>query len=142
MEDRVAQTIVGNALEPSWEARFEAHSYGFRVGRSCHDAIEQCHTRLRKGGDMWILDADLRGAFDNLNHDFMLNTIGSIPGRELIRQWLKAGYVEAEMFYEARTRSATGGTRSRHLQCCKKSLPRSGVGELGPTLKTNWLRVF
>jgi len=64
LENRVAQTMVKNALEPSWEARFERHSYGFRPGRSCHDAIEQCFLRLRHGGDTWILDADLKGAFD------------------------------------------------------------------------------
>ena len=45
--DRVAQAIVKNALEPSWEARFEAHSYGFRPGRSTHDAIQQCWIRLK-----------------------------------------------------------------------------------------------
>lgn len=61
--DRVAQAIMKNALEPSWEARFEANSYGFRPGRSCHDAIAQGHKRLQKGMDTWILDADIRGAF-------------------------------------------------------------------------------
>ncbi len=91
--------MVKNALEPSWEARFESHSYGFRIGRSCQDAIEQCYLRLRKGCDTWILDADLKGAFDHLSHQSILDTIGQVPGRELIRQWLKAGYVEAEMFY-------------------------------------------
>ena len=49
IRDRVMQAIVKNALEPSWEARFEAHSYGFRPGRSTHDAISQVHNRLRKG---------------------------------------------------------------------------------------------
>lgn len=47
IKDRVAQAIVKNALEPIWEALFEANSYGFRVGRSCHDAIEQCFLRLQ-----------------------------------------------------------------------------------------------
>ena len=64
LENRVAQTIVKNALEPHWEARFDAHSYGFRPGRSCHDAIEQCFLRLRRGCDTWVLDADLKSAFD------------------------------------------------------------------------------
>jgi RNA-directed DNA polymerase len=112
LENRVAQTIVKNALEPSWEARFERHSYGFRPGRSCHDAIEQCHTRLRHGGDTWILDADLKGAFDHLSHQFILNTIGLVPGRELIKQWLKAGYVEAEMFQATDEGTPQGGAIS------------------------------
>src|ERR671932_1645245 len=55
--DRCLQARVKNALEPRWEARFEASSYGFRPGRSCHDAIEHCHTRLRTGkncpNDRW-----------------------------------------------------------------------------------------
>lgn len=64
LKDRIAQAMVKNALEPSWEARFEPNSYGFRPGRSCHDALQQCHRRLRKGMDTWVLDADIRGALD------------------------------------------------------------------------------
>ncbi len=112
LADRVAQTIVKNALEPSWEARFESQSYGFRPGRSCHDAIEQCYLRLRKGCDTWILDADLRGAFDNLSHQFILNRLGPVPGRELIKQWLKAGYVEAGMFHPTTEGAPQGGPLS------------------------------
>ena len=115
LENRVAQTIVKTALEPHWEAQFEGHSYGFRPGRSCHDAIEQCFSRLRQGCDTWVLDADLRSAFDELNHRFILDTLGPVPGRGLIKQWLKAGYVEAEMFH-ATPRGAPKGVQS-HL-CC------------------------
>lgn len=107
VKNRVAQTIVKNALEPSWEARFESHSYGFRPGRSCHDAIEQCWRRLnRRSKDRWVLDADIKSAFDTISHDFILSAIGSIPGKELIRQWLNAGYVEAEIFH-----ATTGGVQ-------------------------------
>ncbi|WP_227500097.1 group II intron reverse transcriptase/maturase [Synechococcus sp. PCC 7335] len=112
LENRVAQTIMKNALEPHWEARFEGHSYGFRPGRSCHDAIEQCFLRLRHGCDTWVLDADLKGAFDNLSHSFILDTIGLVPGRELIKQWLKAGYVEAEMFHATPKGAPQGGSIS------------------------------
>jgi len=107
--DRIAQAIVKNALEPSWEARFEANSYGFRPGRSCHDAIEQTWLRLRSGRDTWVLDADIKGAFDNISHDYILKAIGLIPGRELIKQWLKAGYVEAEMFHPTSSGVPQGG---------------------------------
>ena len=109
LKNRVAQAIVKNALEPSWEARFEAHSYGFRPGRSCQDAIKQCHSRLRKGVDTWALDADIKGAFDNISHDYILNAIGLIPGRGLIKQWLKAGYIEAEVFHPTESGTAQGG---------------------------------
>lgn len=113
IKNRIAQTIVKNALEPTWEARFEAHSYGFRPGRSCQDAIEQCHNRLRGGQrssqDQWVLDADIKGAFDNISHDYILNTIGNSPGRNLIKQWLKAGYVEAEVFHKTESGTPQGG---------------------------------
>lgn len=109
LSDRVAQAMVKNALEPEWEARFEANSYGFRPGRSCHDAIQQCYSRLRKGMDTWTLEADIRGAFDHVSHEFILKAIGLTPGRELIKQWLKAGYVEAEVFYETHSGTPQGG---------------------------------
>jgi RNA-directed DNA polymerase len=112
VENRVAQAIVKNALEPSWEARFEPSSYGFRPGRSCQDAIDHCWIRLRKGMDKWVLDADIKGAFDNISHDFILKTIGNIPGRELIKQWLKAGYVEGEVFNATTSGVPQGGVIS------------------------------
>ena len=68
IKDRVAQNLIKNILEPEWEAVFEPNSYGFRAGRSCHDAIEQAFNRLCSnptvGGHFWILDADIKGAFD------------------------------------------------------------------------------
>jgi RNA-directed DNA polymerase len=107
IKNRVAQAVVKNALEPSWEARFEPNSYGFRPGRSCQDAIKQCWLRLHRGRThRWVLDADVQAAFDNISHDFILKRLGNIPGRELIKQWLKAGYVEAEIFH-----ATTGGVQ-------------------------------
>lgn len=64
--DRAQQARVRNALEPEWEAQFEPKSYGFRPGRGCHDAIEAIY-QVIKGKDpkrQWILDADLKAAFD------------------------------------------------------------------------------
>jgi RNA-directed DNA polymerase len=109
IKNRIAQAIVKNAIEPSWEARFEANSYGFRPGRSCQDAIEQCWLRLSKGRDEWILDADIKGAFDNISHEFILTKLGEIPSRALIKQWLKAGYVEAEIFHPTESGTPQGG---------------------------------
>ena len=126
LTDRVAQTMVKNALEPSWEARLEVHSYGFRPGRGCHDAIEQCFLRLRKGCDTWILDADLQGAFDNLSHQFILDAIGQVPGRELIKQWLKAGYVETDFFHPTTKGAPQGGSLSPLLL----NIVLNGLGEL------------
>jgi RNA-directed DNA polymerase len=110
IRNRVAQAIVKNALEPCWEAQFEPNSYGFRAGRSIHDAIEQCWKYFnRRGQRPWILDADLKSAFDKISHEHILEAIGPVPGRELIRAWLKAGYVEAELFHETDSGTPQGG---------------------------------
>src|SRR5947208_13250996 len=113
MIDRCLQAMVKNALEPSWEAQFEGSSYGFRPGRSCHDAIGKiyllaCPNKSKK----WVLDADIRGAFDNISHDYLLKAIGPVPGRELIKQWLKAGYVEHGTFHATEQGTPQGGVAS------------------------------
>jgi RNA-directed DNA polymerase len=110
VKDRCLQAMVKNALEPFWEARFESISYGFRPGRGCHDAIAQIYNLARSNGKKrWVIDADIKGAFDNIDHDFLLQTIGAVPGRELIKQWLKAGYMEGEMFQATETGTPQGG---------------------------------
>jgi RNA-directed DNA polymerase len=92
VKDRCLQAMVKNALEPSWEARFECSSYGFRPGRDGHDAIEKIYGLARPNKrKKWVLDADIKGAFDTISHDHLLRAIGPVPGRELIKQWLKAG---------------------------------------------------
>ena len=94
--DRCHQGRVCNALEPEWEARFEPRSYGFRPGRGCHDAIESLfQTLCGKAKRVWILDADLAGAFDKIDHGHLLEMIGTFPARELVAGWLKAGVFEA-----------------------------------------------
>jgi RNA-directed DNA polymerase len=94
--DRCHQNRVKNALEPEWEARFEARSYGFRPGRSCQDAIEAVYDTCKGRGAarVWTLDADLAAAFDKLDHSHLMSAIGSFPGRGMIRAWLKAGVFE------------------------------------------------
>jgi len=94
--DRCHQARVRQALEPEWEARFEPRSYGFRPGRGCHDAIEHLFSTLHgKSKRVWILDADLAGAFDNIDHDHLLEAIGDFPARWMVADWLKAGIFEA-----------------------------------------------
>ena len=110
IENRVAQAIVKNALEPSWEARFEANSYGFRPGRSIHDATEHCWILLNSNAKRpWVLDADIKSAFDEISHKFILDTIGPVPGHEFLKQSLKAGYVEAEIFHATESGTPQGG---------------------------------
>lgn len=93
--DRAMQAVVKNALEPEWEARFEPGSYGFRPGRGCHDAIGMIFNIARPTNRRrWVLDADIEGAFDKIGHEALLSAIDGFPAKALIRQWLKAGYVE------------------------------------------------
>ncbi|HEY5879007.1 MAG TPA: reverse transcriptase N-terminal domain-containing protein, partial [Nakamurella sp.] len=96
--DRCHQARVRHALEPEWEARFEARSYGFRPGRSCADAIGSLYSTLKGAGAqrVWILDADLSAAFDRIDHTRLLDALGSFPAREMIARWLTAGVVERE----------------------------------------------
>jgi RNA-directed DNA polymerase len=111
--DRCLQAMVKNALEPAWEARFEGISYGFRPGRSGHDAIGKIYgLALPNKTKKWVLDADIRGAYDNISHDYLLKAIGPVPGRELIKPWLKAGYVEQEMFHATERGTPQGGVAS------------------------------
>ena len=98
--DRCHQARVRNALEPEWEARFEPRSYGFRPGRGCHDAIGSLFNTLRgKAKRVWILDADLAGAFDKIDHEHLLKAIGGFPARGMIAGWLRAGIFEAGKGY-------------------------------------------
>lgn len=67
--DRSQQAVVKNALEPEWESHFEGSSYGFRPGRSCHDAIEKIYGMATPNKTKpWVVDADIKGAFDNISH--------------------------------------------------------------------------
>ncbi len=111
--DRCLQARVKNALEPHWEARFEGSSYGFRPGRATHDAIQRIYnTATPNKRKRWVVDADITGAFDNIDHEHLLKTIGDTPGRELIHQWLKAGYVDNGVFHDTKAGTPQGGVIS------------------------------
>jgi RNA-directed DNA polymerase len=111
--DRCLQAVVKNALEPEWESRFEGSSYGFRPGRSAHDAIEKVYLLARPNKrKKWVVDADIKGAFDNLSQDFLLGALGDVPGRALIRQWLKAGYLEEGRYHDTPDGTPQGGVIS------------------------------
>jgi len=111
--DRVHQARVLNALEPEWEARFEPRSYGFRPGRGCHDAIEAIFQVAKQNPRrLWVLDADLAGAFDRIGHDHILAMIGSFPARGMVRAWLKAGVVENGRLSRSEEGTPQGGVIS------------------------------
>lgn len=114
IRDRVLQAVVLNALEPEWEARFEPKSYGFRPGRGCHDAIEAIFVATAKRNSLrrWILDADLVAAFDRIDHNRLLEAIGTFPARERVAEWLRAGVVEREQFTPTEQGTPQGGVIS------------------------------
>jgi RNA-directed DNA polymerase len=115
--DRALQARAANALEPEWEARFEARSYGFRAGRGCHDAITAIFQTMKGPVPQrrWILDADLAAAFDRIDHQHLLTMIGLFPAREQVRQWLTAGVVEREQFTPTLEGTPQGGVISPTL---------------------------
>ncbi len=111
--ERAHQAMVKNALEPEWEAVFEGSSYGFRPGRGAHDALSKlyllCRGNTRK---RWVVDADIAGCFDHINHAFLMQAVGQFPARELIHQWLKAGYIDKGQWHPTDAGTPQGGVIS------------------------------
>ena len=94
MSDRARQALVKLALEPEWEAKFEPNSYGFRPGRSAHDAIQAIFNAIARK-PKYVLDADIEKCFDRISHDALLAKLSTIPTiTKLVRGWLKAGIIE------------------------------------------------
>jgi RNA-directed DNA polymerase len=94
MLQRAYQALVKLALEPEWEAVFEPNSYGFRPGRSPHDAIEAVFNFIRLK-PKFVLKADIEKCFDKINHQALLDKLFTIqPIAKLVRGWLKAGIVD------------------------------------------------
>lgn len=99
IRDRAKQALCLLALEPEWEARFEPNSYGFRPGRSCHDAMEAIFTVLgnksKKIRYKYILDADLKKCFDTINHQYLIDRLNSLPEINMqVNAWLRAGIMD------------------------------------------------
>lgn len=108
--DRCLQAIVKNALEPYWESRFEGSSYGFRPGRSTHDAISKIYLIARPNKTKkWVVDADIKGCFDNIAHIPLMKAIGNFPARKLIHLWLKSGYVDKGAYHDTEAGTPQGG---------------------------------
>jgi RNA-directed DNA polymerase len=112
MHDRATQTLAKLALEPEWEAHFEPNSYGFRPGRSAHDAIEAIFSSIKQS-QKWVLDADISKCFDKINHEELLNKINTFPTmHRLIKAWLKSGVMDDGQFFETNSGTPQGGVIS------------------------------
>jgi RNA-directed DNA polymerase len=107
--DRALQMLVKLALEPEWEAKFEPNSYGFRPGRSCHDAIGAIFSTISKK-PKYVLDADIAKCFDRINHKALLDKISTYPSlRRQIKAWLKSGVIDDRIFVKTTEGTPQGG---------------------------------
>lgn len=114
VRDRVVQMAAKIVIEPIFEADFKECSYGFRPQRSAHQAIQAI--KRAAGKNSWVVDADIVGFFDNINHEKLLilvqQRISDRRAVKLIRQWLKAGVMDAGEFQESELGSPQGGVIS------------------------------
>jgi RNA-directed DNA polymerase len=109
MRDRAEQALAKLALEPEWEARFEPNSYGFRPGRSAHDAVEAIFRAICLK-PKYVLDADIAQCFDRIDHQALLDKLDTFPSmRRAVRAWLKAGVMEGEELLPANHRGTPQG---------------------------------
>ncbi|MHC5776176.1 group II intron reverse transcriptase/maturase [Nostoc sp.] len=112
MKDRALQALVKLALEPEWEARFEPNSYGFRAGRSCHDAVEAIFSAI-KLKPKYVLDADIAKCFDRIDQEALLIKLNTFPTiRRQVRSWLKAGVMDGKQLFPTSEGTPQGGVIS------------------------------
>jgi RNA-directed DNA polymerase len=104
--------LVTLALEPEWEAKFEPNSYGFRPGRSTHDAIGAIFLRI-KHTPQYVLKADLEQCCERIDHAYLLAKLNTFSRlRRLIKSWLKAGIMEGEILTPSRAGTPQGSPAS------------------------------
>jgi retron-type reverse transcriptase len=96
VDDKLVQEVVKMILEAIYEGQFETSSHGFRTHRSCHTALD--YVKKAFSGAKGFIEGDIKGFFDNINHDVMVNILKERIADErflrLIRKFLNAGYIE------------------------------------------------
>ena len=110
--DRIYQEILRMALEPQAEAYFEPTSYGFRPKRGTFDAAERIFYNIKGGKWNWVFEGDFCACFDTLSHDFILNQINGFPFYGVVERFLKAGYVDNNVFNPTKEGTPQGGLLS------------------------------
>jgi len=114
MSDRAEQALEQMGLDPVSECTADNQSYGFRKKRSIHDAIGACYNALRlKGSAQWIIEGDIKGCFDHIDHGWLLRHIPT--HKHKLKQWLKAGYLERKMYNPTQEGTPQGGIISPTL---------------------------
>lgn len=107
IRDRAMQALYLLALDPVAETLADGFSYGFRRGRSCADAIEQCFNTLCHRNPSWVLEGDIKGCFDNISHQWLLDNV--LLNKSILRKWLKSGYLEQQVFFDTISGTPQGG---------------------------------
>jgi RNA-directed DNA polymerase len=108
LHDRAMQALYALALAPIAETLADKNSYGFREGRRCADALEQCFICLgRKTSAQWVLEGDIKACFDEISHDWLLQNVPM--DKQMLRAWLKAGYWEKDQLYPTEAGTPQGG---------------------------------
>lgn len=114
MKDRAMQALYLLALIPIAETTGDKNSYGFRPERATTDAIGQCFTALARNiSPTWILEGDIKGCFDNINHDWLLNNVSM--DKMILQKWLKAGFIEKDNLFPTEAGTPQGGVISPTL---------------------------
>ena len=115
-EDKIVQKGIARILEAIYEQDFLDSSYGFRPGRGCHQALAQLNRIIMTRPVTHVIDADIKGFFDNVSHDWMMRFLGhriSDPNLlRLIARFLKNGYMEGGVVYDSERGTPQGGTVS------------------------------
>ena len=110
--DRIAQTVAAMVLEPKVEPVFHPDSYGYRPGRCALDAVAVCRERCWEAD--WVIDMDIRGFFDNLDHDLVLRAVAHHTDQRwvllYVRRWLKAPMQRQDGSLLARNRGSPQGS--------------------------------
>lgn len=118
-EDKIVQMAVKKVLEAIYEPRFLNCMYGFRPNRGCHEAVKEVYQRISYGKISYIVDADIKGFFDHINHDWMMRFLEwHIQDPNLlwlIKKYLKAGIMEDGKFESTEEGSAQGSVMSPML---------------------------
>ena len=109
IRDRVFQMVCKIALEPIWEHHFESTSYGFRPCRGASDAIAKIYSNVRGFNRPWIFEGDFKSCFDTLDHDYIMEQIKYFPASKTINRWLKAGFLNNNVFHETKSGTPQGG---------------------------------
>ena len=116
LEDKIVQYAVGMVLNQIWEEDFLGFSYGFRPGRSQHDALDALYVGITRKKVNWMLDLDVRSFFDKVDHDWMIRFVEHRMGDRrilrLIRKWLKAGVMEQGRWIETEEGTPQGAVIS------------------------------